>query len=318
MLRRLLSSLPAFLLLIVFHTPAAAQKGEPVQLPNGFSILSYKESVAGILLNYVEAGKGPPLVFLHGWGGSWKDWADNLPAFAATHRVLAVDFPAFGDSEQLEGEYSIERLTDVVEKFLDRKGLDDVQVVGHSLGGLIALNLAARPNSKVKKLVVSDAVGIGDKAEFLSYAITRKIIGPESRWESWEGVLQDELRSIIGSFFKDKNPSGAREFFESVPKVPFTGRPLLPMTPSVQLTASIIDFDIRPKLASIRQPTLVLWGAKDRLVSPQDASLLHKALPNSRLVIFPNSGHSPMTEEPLPFNEEVARFLQAPEPGAAK
>jgi pimeloyl-ACP methyl ester carboxylesterase len=318
MFRRSLSFLLVPLLLVLSLPPARAQQSEPVQLPNRFSILSYKISVAGIVLNYVEAGKGTPLLFLHGLGGSWKDWADNLPAFASTHRVVAIDFPGFGDSGQPEMEYSIEILTNILEKFLEERKLGGVHLVGHSMGGLIALNLAARPNSRVKKLVVSDAVGIGDKAEFLSYAMARKIMGPESRWESVEGVLRDEFRSMIESFIKGQKPKTAREFFESLPKVPITGKPLLPMTPGVQMAASIIDFDLRPKLGSVRQPTLILWGAKDPVAPAQDAFFLQKEIRNSTLVLFPNSGHSPMMEQPLLFNEEVRRFLQAPEPGSAK
>jgi pimeloyl-ACP methyl ester carboxylesterase len=115
---------------------------------------------------------------------------------------------------------------------------------------------------------------------------------------------------MVDSFIKDQKPKTAREFFESVPKNPFTGNPFLPMTPNVQLTASIIDFDIRPKLASIRQPTLILWGAKDPVSPPQDAAFLKKEIPSSTLILFPNNGHSPMLENPSLFNQELGKFLQ--------
>jgi pimeloyl-ACP methyl ester carboxylesterase len=307
-------ALIVFVALFLVFSAADAQEKEPPQLPNRPSLLSYKISVARVVWNYVEAGAGSPLVFLHGLGGSWKDWADNLPAFVSKFRVVAVDFPGFGDSEKPEREYSVEWLTDALEKFLEDRNLERVQVVSHSMGALIALNLAARPGSRVKKLVVSDAVGIGDKADFLSYFMTRKIVGPESRWEPLEGLLRDELRSMIENFIKRGKAGTAKELFKSVPKIPIIGQPLLPMTPAVQMTASIVDFDIRPKLASIPQPTLVAWGARDPVVPPEHASLLKKGIRNSTLVIFPNSGHSPMMEEPLLFNDEVSRFLQAAEP----
>lgn len=298
--------------------PAWGQKKEAREYSTQLSILSEKISVGGVIVNYVEAGKGSPLLFLHGLGGSWKDWAANLPAFASTHQIIAIDFPGSGDSGKPEVEYSIEWLTDIVEKFLQERKLDRVNLVSHSMGGLVALNLAARPNSLVKKLVVIDVCGIGDKAEFLSYALTKKIMGPETRWESIEGTMRDEFKSMIESFIKDRKPKTAREFFESLPKVPITGTPLLPMTPNVQLTASIIDFDIRPKLASIHQPTLILWGAKDPVAPPQDASLLQKAIRQSSLIFFPTGGHSPMIEQPGPFNWEVWKFLQAPDSGSSK
>lgn len=313
-----LSFLAVALFLFPSIPPAWGQKKEAREDSYRLSILSEKISVTGVALNYVEAGKGPPLLFLHGLGGSWKDWAANLPAFASTYQVIAIDLPGFGDSEKPEVEYSIEWLTDIAEKFLQERKLERVNLVGHSLGGLVALNLATRPNSRVNKLVVTDVVGVGDKAEFLSYALTKKIMGPETRWESLEGALRDEFKSMIESFIKDRKPKTAREFFESLPKVPITGTPLLPMTPNVQLTASIIDFDIRPKLASINQPTLILWGAKDPVAPPQNASLLQKGIRQSSLIIFPTGGHSPMIEQPGPFNQEVWKFLQAPDSGSSK
>jgi pimeloyl-ACP methyl ester carboxylesterase len=298
--------------LTIFFAPLArGQKPQPAGLPEYLSIPSKRIDLSGVNVHYVEAGKGPPLLFLHGLGGSWKDWSANLPAFAATYRVMAVDFPGFGGSDQPEVKYSVEWLTEVVEKFIQERKLNGVNLVGHSMGGLVALNLAARPNSRVKKLIITDAVGIGDKAEFISYVMTKKILGPETRWESFEGFLKDEFRGMVDSFVKDQKPKTARDFFESVPKNPITGNRFLPMTPSVQMSASIIDFDIRPHLASILQPTLILWGAKDPVAPPQDASFLKKEIPQSKLVLFPDIGHSPMIEHPSFFNQELGKFLQA-------
>ncbi len=297
--------------LLLFFAPLAFGQTNVSGPPSAYlSIPSKKINLSGINLHYVEAGKGPPLLFLHGLGGSWKDWSANLPAFAATYQVMAIDFPGFGDSDKPEVKYSIDWFTHIVESFIREKKLERVNVIGHSMGGLVALDLAARLNSPVKKLVVTDAVGIGDKSEFISYAMTKKIMGPETRWESFEKFLQEEFRAMVDGFIKDQKPKTAREFFESVPKNPFTGSPFLPMTTNVQMTASIIDFDIRPKLASIRQPTLILWGAKDPVAPPQDASLLKKEILQSRLVLFPDSGHSPMIEHPSLFNQELGKFLQ--------
>jgi len=305
-----LQGLLGIALLLFFAPLSFAQTNVSGPSPAYLSIPSKKINISEINLHYVEAGKGPPLLFLHGLGGTWKDWAENLPAFAATYQVVAIDFPGFGDSDKPEVKYSIDWLTDIVEAFIREKKLKQVNVIGHSMGGLVALDLAARPNSPVKKLVVTDTVGIGDKSEFISYAMTKKVMGPETRWESFEKFLQGEFRGMVDSFIKDQKPKTARDFFESVPKNPLTGNPFLPMTPNVQMTASIIDFDIRPKLASIRQPTLILWGAKDPVAPPQDASFLKKEISQSRLVLFPDSGHSPMIEHPSLFNQELGKFLQ--------
>jgi len=231
---------------------------------------------------------------------------------------MAIDFPGFGESDKPETDYSIEWFTQIIEKFLAEKKLDQVNVVGHSMGGLVALNLAAQPSSRVKKLVVTDAVGISDKAEFLSYALTKKIVGPESRFDSFEGFLREEFRMMIEDFIKRQKPKTSKEFFQSVPKSPLTGKPLLPMTPSVQMAASIIDFDVRLKLSSITQPTLILWGAKDPVAPLKDAAYLKSQIPHASLKIFEGCGHSPMQEQPARFHQELWNFLQATESGSSK
>jgi 2-hydroxy-6-oxonona-2,4-dienedioate hydrolase len=280
--------------------------------PDYLSIPSNKVKISGVNVHFVEAGKGPPILFLHGLGGSWRDWSANLPAFAAEYRVLAMDFPGFGESDKPEVQYSIEWLTDVVEQFLRVQEIDRVTLVGHSMGGVVALNVASRPKSRVKKLVICDAVGIGDKSEFLAYSMSKKIMGPDTEWEFVESLLKNQFRAMADDLIEKQKPQTARDLFESL-KMPITGNPLLPMTPEVQMTASIFDFDIRQKLASVQQPTLIVWGAKDPVASPQDASFLQTKIPSSILILFPGSGHSPMMENPSLFNQELRKFLQAGE-----
>jgi 2-hydroxy-6-oxonona-2,4-dienedioate hydrolase len=299
---------PLSLLLLLSMTLWAFGQGTPDQT----SIPSKKVKISGVNVHFVETGKGPPILFLHGLGGSWRDWSANLPAFAANHRVMAMDFPGFGESDKPEVQYSIEWLADVVEKFLQEQEIDRVNLVGHSMGAVVALDVATRPKSRVKKLVITDAVGIGDKSEFLAYAMSKKIMGADTEWESVENFLQNQFRAMADDLIKQQKPQTARDFFESL-KMPITGEPLLPMTPKVQMTLSIIDFDIRPKLASILQPTLILWGAKDPVASPQDASFLQAEIHPSTLILFPDNGHSPMMEHPSLFNQELGKFLQAGE-----
>ncbi len=190
-------------------------------------------------------------------------------------------------------------------------------MVGHSMGGLVALNLAAQPESPTKKLILVDVVGIGDKAAFLSYALTKKIMGTENRFESIGETMRDQFKAMIESFIQGQKPKTSKDFFQSIPKSPFTGKPLLPMTPSVQMSASIVDFDIRPKLSLVGQPTLILWGAKDPVAPPQDASFLRDKIPQATLIFFPGCGHAPMQEQPALFHQAVFNFLQAKDSGSS-
>ena len=299
---------PLSLLLLLSMTLWAFGQGSPDHI----SVSSRKVKISGVDVHFVEAGKGPSILFLHGLGGSCRDWSANLPAFASSYRVIALDFPGFGESDKPEVQYSIEWLTDVVEKFLQEQEIDQVNLVGHSMGGVVALNVASQPKSRVKKLSITDAVGIGDKSEFLAYAMSKKIMGPDTEWEPVENLLKSQFRAMADDLIEKQKPQTARELFESL-KIPITGQPLLRMTPEVQMIASTFDFDIRPKLASIRQPTLILWGAKDPVASTQDASLLQREIPSSILILFPDSGHSPMMQHPSRFNQELGKFLHAGE-----
>lgn len=319
MIRRPLVPFLFLLALILSFPPISSsqsirEKGDP----NTPEANTEKTSLGGIQIHFVDMGQGQPVLFLHGMGGSWKDWAPTLPFLSRSHQVMAIDFPGFGESDAPEVDYSIAWLTEITEKFLQARLFDSVHVVGHSMGALVAINLAARPNSRVKKLVVVDAVGIGDKAEFLSHVLTKKIMGPESRWETIEGVLKEGLRAQIDDFIRGQKPKTSREFFESLPRSPFTDKAILPMTPAVQLSAGIMDFDIRPKLAKIKQPTLILWGAKDPVAPPQDALLLKNQIPQASLLILPGCGHTPMQGQPALFNQTLKQFLQAAESGSSR
>ena len=266
-------------------------------------------SLQGLNIHFVEGGKGPPLLFLHGLGGSWKDWGSNLESLGQAHHVIALDFPGFGGSDKPDRDYSIEWLTDVVQNFLENRKVKRVAVIGHSMGAVVAINLASRPQGPVEKLVVSDAVGIGEKEDFLAYALTKLITG-ESAWKPLEDALRSELKTMIADFIRTQKPKTSKEFLASLPKIPFIDKSLVPMTPAVQMAASIIDFDARSKLSSICQPTLILWGAKDPVAPPKDAHILEKEIPHAILKIFPETGHSPMQEQPARFNEAVREFLQ--------
>lgn len=308
-----------FLLILTISFSSWGLEAKPAEeMEWGPSFFTQEVLVDGVRIHFVEMGKGRPIIFLHGLGGSWKDWAANLSALAPSYRVIAIDFPGFGESDKPEVDYSVEWLTSMVEKFLEEKRLDRVVGVGHSMGGLVALNLAARPNSSITRLVVTDAVGIGDKADFLSYAMTRKLIGPNSRWDFIEGTVRGGFKSMAESFIKGRDGKTSKEFFQSVPKNPFTSQPFLPMTPAVQMSASIMDFDIRPQLPKIRQPTLILWGSQDPVAPPQDASILQTQIPHAKLILLEGSGHAPMQEDPGWFNQELRKFLQATESGSSR
>lgn len=107
--------------------------------------------------NYVDVGEGPELVFVHGLGASWQSWLENMPELARDHRVVAMDLPGFGYSEMPEGDISIEYYASWVFRLLDALGIESAAVVGNSMGGFIAAEMAIRSPERVQRLTVVSA-----------------------------------------------------------------------------------------------------------------------------------------------------------------
>src|SRR6185437_14037619 len=118
--------------------------------------------IAGRRVNYVEmrSGEGPPVVFVHGLGGAWQNWLENIPRTAQERRTFALDLPGFGRSEMPRAEISISGYGRSVNEFCEQLGLDEVVLVGNSMGGFVAAETAIQVPSRVERLVLVSAAGI--------------------------------------------------------------------------------------------------------------------------------------------------------------
>ncbi len=116
--------------------------------------------VDGTPANVIELGSGPPLLFVHGLSGCWQNWLENMPHFAATHRVIAVDLPGFGASPMPREQISIAGYARFLESLCDALSIDAAAVVGNSMGGHISCELAIRSPQRVERLMLVSAAGI--------------------------------------------------------------------------------------------------------------------------------------------------------------
>src|ERR1019366_7812914 len=116
--------------------------------------------VDGDAVNVIEVGEGPPVVFVHGLSGSWPNWLEQLPVLAAEHRVRAIDLPGFGSSPMPAGEISISGYARLLDRLLGQLGIDAAALVGNSMGGFIAAELAIAFPQRVERLVLISAAGI--------------------------------------------------------------------------------------------------------------------------------------------------------------
>jgi pimeloyl-ACP methyl ester carboxylesterase len=265
--------------------------------------------VVGAKTNYVEMGDGPPLVFLHGLGGSWQNWLENIPHFARTHRVIALDLPGFGSSPMPPWELSIPAYGRYFRDFLERIGVGRCSLVSNSMGGFIATEIAINEPERVDDLVLVSAAGITwararrEPAEMA--ARVGRAAAPLALRFQMSGIRRPKIRQRIfgGLWYK---PSALRRelIWEQVV-------PALQSDGTFDAMRTLVGYDIRHRLEEIDVPTLIVWGRNDAVV-PVPAALSYKKRigDNAELVIFDRTGHMPELERPVRFNRLVEDFLK--------
>jgi pimeloyl-ACP methyl ester carboxylesterase len=269
--------------------------------------------VRGRRANVIEIGDGPPLLLVHGISGCWQNWLENIPHFARTHRVIATDLPGFGASEMPREDISISGYARFLEEVCDQLSIDAAAVVGNSMGGYIAAELAIASPQRVERLTLVSAAGI--TAEHLhrdSIMAGTRIVAAiatraAARHESFArrpGLRRLALQFVVRH--PDRlSAAMAHELMQGSGKPGF-----------IPAMEAIIAHRISERLPEIACPTFVLWGEDDRVIPVRDAKRFAKLIPDSRVLVLPDTGHVAMIERPQRFNMLLEEFL-AEEPAAA-
>ncbi len=253
------------------------------------------EIVEGRPVNTIQLGSGPPLVFVHGLSGCWPNWLEQLAVFAPDHRVIALDLPGFGHSPGEAGEVSMHGYAELLETLLAQLGIERPTVIGNSMGGLIAAELAASFPDRVERLVLVSPAGISTYRNRLTTrvmpAITRlqQVLALGAAWTASHADAPHPSRLPPPLAAEQLRGAGTDGFLSAL--------------------EAILDFDLRPRLPLISCPTLVVWGTKDRLITVADAARFAEAIPGARKVIYEDTGHMAMLEQPALFNALLRDFL---------
>lgn len=266
--------------------------------------------VAGRAVNVVELGEGPSVLFIHGLSGSWQNWLENIPDLARDHRVVALDLPGFGHSSMPRERITMTGYAGIVDELMGRLGMEDAAVVGNSMGGFVALDLALHHPERVGRLVLVAAAGLSvehmrnDRGMVALRRLERLITG-------YNGLIAARADGV------SRRARLRRQVLRLVAAHPH----LLPAPlVSEQLKASgkpgfldaveaLTTYPIRARLPEVGCPTLVIWGALDRLVPVADAELFVEGIPDARGVVYEDTGHVPMLERPERFNADLRAFL---------
>jgi pimeloyl-ACP methyl ester carboxylesterase len=268
-------------------------------------------NVDGTPVNTIELGEGPPMLFVHGLSGSWPNWLEQLPIFAADRRVLAIDLPGFGSSPMPDREITISGYARLLDRLLGELGIDAAAVVGNSMGGFIAAELAIAYPQRVERLVLVSAAGISTYDEprvhraIPSLMRTERILAATGAWVASKSdavARRPRLREAALNVVL-RHPSRIPAAL-AAEQIRGAGKP--GFLPALQ---AILEYDFRDRLPEIACPTLIVWGDSDRLVNVRDADTFAELIPNSRKVIFEDTGHMAMLERPAAFNALLRDFL---------
>jgi pimeloyl-ACP methyl ester carboxylesterase len=253
-------------------------------------------------LSYLTAGEeGPAIVFLHGWGAFKELWWSTLRDLGRDYRCFAIDMPGHGESRLGQAD-QIERIATLVADFCADLGLTAIILVGHSMGGSVAVEVTLRYPHLVRRLALVDAAV--DAYRMPTY--TRLYLLPAIGWPVFR------ITQAIGRAFR---PIGQR-----IPHDHGGGW----IRPWVRRASYLATFDPEglyrilrslfatradERLQQIRVPTLVLTGQFDSLVPPSHARRLAQVIPGARYVVLPASIHNPMDEQPGAFTRALRAFL---------
>jgi len=257
--------------------------------------------VGDIAIHCLIAGPegAPPVVFVHGLGGSYETWSLNLPAFAERFRICALDLVGAGSSDKPAMDYSVPSLADFLARFLDALGGDwqRVTLVGHSLGGTIALAFASHYPERVEKLVLVDSAGLGSEinGEILDLIraepSTEGIRAELTQFFAHQGLVQ---QALVEQLYQQRLQPGAREAMLATTEAAFGGNRQ--------------QMDLRETLASLSNKTLVVWGNADSVLPVAHAKEASYT-PGIRVDVFEACGHCPHIERADEFNQLAMSFL---------
>lgn len=231
--------------------------------------------VGPLTVHYEVTGEGPAVVLIHGLSGSGRWWAHNVPALAQRYRVYNLDLVGFGRSRGQR--WTLREAGDWLGEWLQVTGITQGHLVGHSMGGYLAAEVAARLPEAVRKLVLVDALVLPMGPGLVRHAL-----------DLVRAVRYLDL-SFLPILVGDTLRAGTRTMWQAIREV--------------------LSADLSNRLEAVQAETLVIWGENDTVLDPQLGRELAKRLARARFVCVEGAGHNPMWDRPQRFNELLLDFL---------
>jgi pimeloyl-ACP methyl ester carboxylesterase len=280
----------------------AAPLPEGARYPAGTAFTARFLTVDGSRIRLIDAGEGAAVVFLHGVGASLYTWRKTLePVAQAGFRVIAFDNRGFGDSDKPSTGYGNADYQRLVIALLDSLRVQDAVLVGHSMGGAIAGEVAIRHPQRVRGLVLIGAAGVGIREPLLFRVARWPVLGPTILSFRGRGLTARLLKSTYADPSK-VTPADVDQYYAPATD-PRYGR---------ALRAVLREFDfsaLEGRLDSVQTATLLIWGEQDRWVPPGVGRRFAAQLLRAAFLTVPHAGHSVQEEAPAETNRLLIRFL---------
>lgn len=241
--------------------------------------------VNNILTNYEVFGEesANPVLILHGWGQSLTNWTQVANKLSERHRIIILDLPGFGSSSLPSESFGIKEYSSFVKNFISKIGLKNPVLIGHSLGGKIAMHLSSNVDFITKLILISPS-GIGSRPFFINIKII--ILKTLKLLFFWSPItLKEKIVKLFAS--EDYKLSGnLKETFKK-----------------------IVNQNVEKDTQKITIPTLIVWGENDKELNPKNSKLLKRLIKNSIIRIVWGAGHSPNIEVPDKLSNLLSEYI---------
>ena len=266
--------------------------------------------VEGNRIAYTDRGDGPPVILIHGFGGSMWQWEYQQP-LASSYRLITLDMLGAGLSDKPDILYTPDQMVHFMRTFMEALQIPKAALVGNSMGAGLVIGMGLTYPDRVDKIVLID--GLPDQIhDKLTSPSLQRALGPWpplwmltlANWFAGPGTTKKILREMV---YNDELLSPAViDRSTRNRRRPGLFKPLRATVKNVPLWESGFATRIR----EIRQPTLILWGDKDAVFAPSVGEQIHRTIPGSQFVLIPDAGHIAMWERPDVINPILTKFLQ--------
>ncbi|WP_245783998.1 alpha/beta fold hydrolase [Alicyclobacillus macrosporangiidus] len=255
----------------------------------GWQWLRAHIDIDGVTIAYDIDGQGPPMLFLHGWGGSAKSFLPVYQTFFQWFRVIAIDFPGFGESTQPPAVWGVGEYAECVYKFLKALGIEKTHVIAHSFGGKVTIWLAAHHPEVVDKITLVNAAGVKPKRSLQYYVkvYTFKTCKKLYQWGLLGPRSDERLQKLYARF-------GSRDYQEA--------------GAMRNIMVRVVNQHLDSLLPRIQSPTLLIWGENDTATPVRDGKIMERWIPDAGLVVLKDAGHFSYLDQLGSFNKIVKHF----------